>query len=67
LQDLYLLWLFLEGNLPAIHGGEGWLLTYNPNDLTLSVVAVPTPEPANLFLVCGALLGIFGYFRRLWR
>ncbi len=51
-------------DLPKSVGGEKWVLSYNPTEITLSVEAVPTPEPSGLLMLGSGLLGIAWTLRR---
>ncbi len=51
-------------DLPTLPRYEQWLLSYSANDLTLSVLGTPTPEPASFLLLGSGLLGALGAFRR---
>ena len=50
-------------NLPALTAGDRWLLSYNANNLTLSV-APNIPEPSSILLLGGGLIGIAWTLRR---
>ncbi len=51
-------------DLPTLPRYEQWLLSYNANDLLLSVEAKPTPEPSSFLLLGSSVLGALGAFRR---
>jgi hypothetical protein len=52
-------------DLPTLSRYEQWLLSYNANDLTLSVLGTPTPEPVSFLLLgSGLLSAAFGLRRR---
>jgi len=55
---------FATLDLPTLKWGEGWQLSYNANDLTLSVVAVPTPEPGSMLLLASGIQGVGTLLRR---
>jgi hypothetical protein len=49
---------FATHNLPALSGSNGWDVLYTPNDVILTVVAIPEPTTltlalASLLLACG--------------
>ena len=54
-------------NLPTLPRYEQWLLSYNANDLVLSVGARPTPEPASFLLLGSGLLSAAFSIRRKLR
>lgn len=70
LGDTYVLMTFANESgqfstldLPILPIGEDWLLSYNSNDITLSVVT-ETPEPASIILLASGLISAAVAFRR---
>jgi len=47
-------------DLPTLAEGEAWLVSYNPTDITLSVV---TPEPSSLLLLVTGLMLLAAFTR----
>ena len=47
-------------DLPTLAEGEAWLVSYNPTDITLSVV---TPEPSSLLLLVTSLMLLAAFTR----